>query len=1060
MNPFAMWTLLVALWALCHFWLVPLSKDRWKAVDLREKMTRAGSLVVLERVRDLSGIGSTVICAVILLVWTCSFLASSSSLVPQAVIHAAQSMYGVTREIGSQYGTTLGILGLLGAALSLYFAAHQARERVAQAWSARAQEIHSQIIEDPSLLETARSDSELSPLVARLDELVERLVSHDTGTEGSVLSPQEQERTHELISEVLSFLAIEWARKDLKLEEVIAHPTEQEALLPPSRWRRLLRILSNERLGKDLGLLKKPLSYVTTALLILSLVGWSAEPLANSMQLMVNNLRMNAADQQAQHEMEEALSAIPPAPSVTNSEPVEQSTSSPTVQAATQLFVRAALSEVTRSTALEQWVQTTRSNRVESEFVRAALNDQHIAVPAYADSAMKARQEVAATLGDVVEDKTGIAVARKEIEKVIEPSVARLKQENPNLFSKLTAALEHRYSTPLAPLDAQGKLIAQVLDEAFGAVDVKPTTELGKQAQKLVKDLGKDAVKTWMQAWAKNWMTEALISTARPSVLAVAARQASFETTDGSRQLIKSLMDAEGQGWTSSPEILREAKVAEAVSIKVADLHQSDMKAVLHERLGGYEKLFPSDLPDASSPSGSLGSNTVPRADSRYAADRAFNRLRATNFKVASRSFRVRGVLIGQDIHPTGIDANQIRWTIQAASDNTTTKVVIEIMLNDQWVSLGIYDAAIVNQALRYASDGRVVAVTIAPGDGKLIRRVIHTHPALTDTPLGCRVVEADTFIDRFSISDSNSSGMKNMSSDRQQVYRWLYIAKLTEMLATLDPSTTCPKEEIEKWLSMSHIEAAQFTPALRKSLEDFITHQEQKLPGSGRILSTSNICRETSNDQLSTCLCEKAKGIGLPDHYWFPEDHTSQFRERPMSAGADWKWMKRSQDQLGNIDLWVHTTFSLRRAQDPGTVTDETTATALDFPPEELQQLRQEISNRLPGYLKTQLKSPSYSDFMAPLEDFVLLQRFFRTALAGGFGQDFPVLRLIDLEHATHKYVPYQPTIRWEEVPDAKLMEVLQQADPKAQENYQRWYQDLFLRLATNQAMCDRVSK
>jgi hypothetical protein len=815
MRPYAILTLLVALWALCHLWLVVLGKIRRKALDRREGMTHTGSLTVLKRLRHLSWIGAIFIGTVILLIQACRFLASSAHVVPQAILDPAQSVHGVIRAIGSQYGTLLGILGLFGVGLSLYFAARQTR------------------------------------------------------------------------------------------------------------------MLSSEQSGTDPGRVRKPLPYVTTALLILSLIGWSAAPLAHSMQLMINNLRMNAADQQAQREMDEALSAIPPLKK-TNAAHIDPGTAVPTVQAATRLFVRAALSDMTRSTAFEQWVQVTRSNRSESEFVRAALTGQRIEVSASADSATKARREVAATLGDGIEDKAGIVKAQQQIEQAIAPSVARLQQQNPTLYAQLTAVLEQRYGTPLAPLDAQGKLIAQVLDQAFGPVAARPTTELGRQAQTLVKDVGRDAVRTWTQTWARNWVTEALISSARPGVLAVAARQASLEATDDARNLVSSLMAAEGQGWTSSPETLREAQFAAAISTKVAEFHPPPMKATVQERLGGYDRPFPG----------------------------------AIDFEVASSGWRVREFLIGQDTAPEGIDANQMRWTLQPATGATTTKVSLEILSNDQWVNLGVHDAAIVNQALRYAADGRVVAVTSAPGDGKLISRVTYTHPVLTDTPLGCRVAEVD------------------------------------RLLATF---------------------TAAYAP-----------------PGNMTAVS----------------------GPGLPGQYRLAEDYTPQFRERRVSAGPDWTWMKHSPDHLGNIDLWVHTTYSLRRGQDPEKLTGEASATAMELPARGLQPLRQRVSNRLPGYLKAQLNSPSYDDFMAPLEDFVLLQRFFRTALAGGLGPDFPVIELITLERATRSYVPYQPTIRWEEVPEARLMEVLQQADAEAQESYKRWYQDYFFRLATRQAVCDRVSR
>ena len=814
MRPYAILTLLVALWAVCHVWLVVLGKFRRKTVDRPESKTRTGSLTVLKRVRHLAGTGAIIIGTVILLMLACRFLSSSTRVVPQAVIDPAQSVLGVTKEIG-QYGTILGILGLLGVGLSLYFGARQAHG------------------------------------------------------------------------------------------------------------------LSSEESGNDPGPVRTPAPYVTTALLILSLIGWSAEPLSHSLQPMVNNLRMNAADQQAQRDMEEALSALPPLKQP-NAKPANPKTAVRAVQATTRLFVRAALSDMTRSPVFEQWVRVTPSNRSESEFVRAALTGQRIDVSDSADSATNVRREVAATLGDVIEDKPGIAKAQQQIELTMTPFVARLEQQNPTLFANLTAVLEQRYGTPLAPLDAQEKLIAQVLDQAFGPVNAIPKTELGRQAKTLVNDLGRDAVRTWTHTWAKNWVTEALMSSARPGVPAVAARQASFEATNDARNLVRSLTAAEGQGWTPSPQALREAKIDEAVSTKVAELHPPPMEAASQERPGGDDRLFPG----------------------------------APDFEVVSSGLRIREVLIGQDTDAQGIDATRIRWALLPATAATTTKVSLEIMSNDQWINLGVYDAAIVNQALRYAAEGRVVAVTSAPGDGKLISRATYIHPVLIDTPLGCRVAEADRLLDTLTGAYASPGTMPDVA------------------------------------------------------------------------------------------------GPGLPDQYRLAEDHTPQFRERRVAAGPDWAWMKRSPDRLGNIDIWVHTTFSLRRGQAPDKVKGGASTIAMDFPARGLQQLRQRVSSRLPGYLKAQLYSPSYDDFMAPLEDFVLLQRFFRKALAGGLGQDFPIIQLIALESATRSFVPYQPTIRWEEVPEARLMEVLQQADPEAQESYKRWYQDYFFRLATRQAVCDRVSR
>jgi hypothetical protein len=113
------------------------------------------------------------------------------------------------------------------------------------------------------------------------------------------------------------------------------------------------------------------------------------------------------------------------------------------------------------------------------------------------------------------------------------------------------------------------------------------------------------------------------------------------------------------------------------------------------------------------------------------------------------------------------------------------------------------------------------------------------------------------------------------------------------------------------------------------------------------------------------------------------------------------------------------------------------------------------------PGYLKTSLNSPSYDDFMLPLEDFILLQRLFRTALAGGLGKDFPLSQLLKLQQETRPFVARQPTIRWEPADSEESLEqTLQAADPAARQSYVAWRDDNTLRRTNKRPTCERVSK
>ena len=1073
MSPVSIWFFLVGLWALCQFWLLPASKDRWKTLDMRGKLARAGALVVLEKTRDLAAVAALMISAVIALVLLSGMVSSTSTAFPQAVMHAAASIHSGLKSVGEQYGAVLGSIAFLGAIVSLYLAAKNARLRVSQTWSAKAQETHAALRKDPEMLEAARTDPEFEPLVQKLDDVIARLVAADRGDEGAQISESMKSQLQHDVSKLLSILAIELARKNVKFEEAVAKPTQDEAAKPKSRWQRLLHVISSDRFSKDLGLVKKPLSHVTTALIVLSLIGWTAEPLADSLHLALNSLRINAVDQQAQRELEDAISKARP-PKLEDAADAQSpaSATAHTAQSAARLVARVAVEQMTRSGVLDHIVQVEKAPLSEAEYVRAALNDEHLAVSPEADIATKVRHEAADSVAKKLDDISGTGAAKEQIERDVKPALERMQRDNPSRFSQWASKLEARYATPMAPLDAQGKIIAQMLDEAFGAVDAKPATELGKQSQKLVKDLGKEAVKTWAQSWAKTWVTDSIIDSAHPAVRAATAQQFAFEASADSRRFIEELVASEGQGWTRGVDAERDTKVARAVAEKVASLHEPEMRAALMEQMGGYDQLFPKEAPTAGGGGGGgaqSGEHANGRgrsgAKTRAPAARTFAQSRATSFHLASRSFRVRGVLIGQDTKTTGLDVSQVRWSIKPAEGAKATSVGLSVQQGGKWIELGTYDAGVVNQALRYASDRRVIATTITGGDGRVVQRLTYLHPVLADTPLGCRVVEADRFIDTFSFPSARehtpTALMMTLGIDRVQMSRWMSVVRLTEAVSRIPEQAACPKAKIDEVVSRQKLGSVRFSPALTNQLNAFISAEEKKLAGSTKVLRTAQACEQSPTAEMAACLCDKAKGSGLPPAYWYPEDHTSQFRERSVPKGADFAWMQRSSSRLDNIDLWVHTTFSLRNSDTTEGSLNESTASAVDFPAEELQALRKQVAETLPDYLKTKLNSPSYDDFMLPLEDFVLLQRLFRTALAGALGKDFPLGQFLKLEKETRPFVAKQPTIRWEPADsEDSLEQTLRAADPAAHQSYVAWRDDNILRRSTKRPTCDRVSR
>jgi hypothetical protein len=368
----------------------------------------------------------------------------------------------------------------------------------------------------------------------------------------------------------------------------------------------------------------------------------------------------------------------------------------------------------------------------------------------------------------------------------------------------------------------------------------------------------------------------------------------------------------------------------------------------------------------------------------------------------------------------------------------------------------------VVNQALRYAADGRVVATTITPGDGRALGRLTYVHPVLLDTPLGCRVIESDRIIDTFSTSNNTnpvSPELAQLVADRENTFNWMKDVEIAERVASMPQERACPQADLEQLVQHGILKQSRFSPALAKSLDNFMNDQEQRTPGSTTFLRAATRCSTGIIDQFAACVCSSVKPAGLPPRYWYPEDHTSQLREHSTVERNDLQWMQMSQDGLGNFDLWVHITFSLRNSDDQQP--DEASATAVDFPSDELNQLRRVVAKGLPNYLRRSENSPSYDDFMGPLEQFIVLQRFARSALSGKLGRDFPTSRLIELARVTRPYVPFQRTIRWEPAdPDDDITPMLKQADAHAVDVYTSWRKDQQDRSRSNRPMCDAASR
>jgi hypothetical protein len=1077
-EPISLWLVLLAGWALTHFWLLPVTTSAWKAKSTREKMARAGTLAVIKNLRDVCAVGSATVAIILLWLIVLSAFARSNATLPRVLIGWLAGFYETAKSFAENYATGTAILGVAGMATVLYLGARQARARVAEAWGERATIVFARLRDDTDELNQVLAEESMQPHAQEIARLVALL--NETPDDAR------REPLHRQLSSVLSAVAVEVASREVKFEEKLDEPAQGPA--PGGALGRIARLLGSSRFHEDVGLVKKRLGYIVTGLLFVSLIGWSAEPMANSLQLAVNNLRINQAHDDASRDMQSAMSqvviSVPKASSQTSQVP-----SAAAVRSVTQSLARAATHELLRAPLVNASAGVHQGGS-ENEFVRAAITGDQIEAGTDAGAEVRVRSEVAHEVADGGKAPSGVRRAQEHAEALLQPHVETLGHDHPNVFWRLKAALEARYDEVLSPYEAQGKLTERIIDELFAGTDFHPAGELGKQGQKLVKEFGKKAAQTWVDTVLEQYMTDAIVTAARGDV-----RDRSpfaFETSDEAHRFVASLQAATDLGWSGTPSERADQKMSEAVAHEIAS-HYADepgLRESIAHPLSGYDQIFPrqdqvalvTDMNGSDSPAagpvdnsgGGGGTKAAATAEQgvvregapsvRAPAARVAMRSVATEFRMASLSFRVRGVLVGQPMSGADPGISDLRWQVLAARPGEPTRVRIEVLTAASvWVDIGSFDAAVVNQALRYAADRRVVATTITPGDGKIVGRVTYLHPALVNTPLGCRIVESDRLIDTFTMSTrlaAPASALGQLERDRRATEQWIHRVSIAERVAA---DSSCPTQALDRAFAHSPASGVAFSPALQREMDRFVATQDKTHPGSVDFLRQADACAKGPTGALAACVCTISKSSVNSGPYWMPEDHTSQFRERTARLAPDLSWLRRSPDRLANVDLWVHTTFSMHRPSATGEPqVDEGSAAEVAFPGVELDALRQLSGAVLPMYVAQELRSPSYDDFTGPVEDFILLQRLMRAALDGQLGSGFPARKLIDLERATRAAVPYQPTIRWEPTQgDPKALRVsLGSADADAAKSYEAWRSDVETRLRTGQPTCGAVSK
>lgn len=397
---------------------------------------------------------------------------------------------------------------------------------------------------------------------------------------------------------------------------------------------------------------------------------------------------------------------------------------------------------------------------------------------------------------------------------------------------------------------------------------------------------------------------------------------------------------------------------------------------------------------------------------------------RARSF-VHLRGFaRVGGVLIGRDPDESQGEEPDI---VGFAWDLTDAGATLLLDHRDgSRQNLGPYPTALVHHALAYAADGRPVTVTmtVAP---PLVDLKILLHPALIDTPIGCRVIEIDRFVDRFMDRGADATGPVAIAESQArsliELYNFAVAARTQAILDDLSGRRGTEREvsraearlkALNDRLSLA-VSAAPDAAALRFTPSD-LAHLRN--PQRSPIAAKPHLFDPRTVDEMEFCAdradasvfadCLASRVGSTTDSFGIALDLLDE-TARPGPGVEFWSGVREQDYALdprlgfltppdGDDGLWPFN-FILQIAfnTEPvrGWAGDQVAA---DESPWEFPAVKDDIA----AAVRQGRDSLGVRSILADVADFTILQRLFRAALADRLGRDFPLRNLVVLAEAT----------------------------------------------------------
>lgn len=1054
MDLLTVTALCAGLFALLQFLFVPRALHRYRRSVGADKLGASRRLAALQVLR-LSLLLATLSSLLAVAVSTGLLALGGTSA---AEVAESLARLRSMREFLDQAGTGFAIFAVAVLVIALWNLASRKAEQHTEGALNRAIELERARVREerragrweslPPNESMAQMQQRAAQLQSACAEIDQALGAGYTHSSDKTPLPLLKERA---ISEIEQLRLMADAEDERRRMNVNWHPPELEPAPPETRVERIQAFFFSRGLMQCLQGTGRVLFVLATLLLVPSLLGVAALPVAQAAearQLKLEELYVSLQREEAQRSWDQVAAAAPAAPAapVAALQPDDEEALD-RIAAAYELSVARSMAALAarRGAAIPRELASYRARSgVLQEFsrhtadapsvARVATAQPHVG-PLHDDFLHMSRPDVH---GPVTPEGRAF---RERLRK----DVALKSSEQWSRFKGSVAGMKASFARPATMAELEGALISRLV--GFTGAD----PDAGKA---LLAASGPDGLPPAARARAFDTRSHEFMTTlarsgkideAMARTSASAARgysSAEFGRIQTAAQRVPTVEALSRHIQSSPPSIVRDS--AKGVDIAAARKAGANLTSQIYgaggaarplPALQSFDDFFPGHAVPAASTSSAAGG--APGAgQARFRQARSYAALRG--------SPRIGGVLIGRQ--PESVDKDVdfvgVRWTIDRG------KVQLQLRHADGAErTLGPFRASLVHSALAYAADGRPVAVTMTSA-APLAELRINLHPALVDSRLGCRAIELDRYVD---VVTSQSPALQKLRQDQYllvlgqaRLYRMAWSrAILGDSGAAWIARVHAPiaGQIAERAAQEAAPEPGATAPMLRALAAPEAILDPARSPLSSKpeffsplIVKLTAACAARAKGAIAPyaeCVAREAQRLGPADFDRHPAWDApppefvqwSGVRELPYSIDSALAFgaPRREADPLAPFQFILQLAFespafgaSKRVAwfEDRAAVDEYSDPQPWQFPG---------FQDTLAAAVREQVRrNAEWSDAVAAMREFTLLQRLFQAAFAGKLGAAFPVDELVRLARETASDVAPQRTLRWNVRPGA----------------------------------------